>query len=56
MKLTKDSLQAIVQRGKYIDKLQSEIKKLEAHNEVLKKALVKFDEDYKKLIQENTNG
>ena len=56
MKLTKDSLQAIVQRGKYIDKLQSEIKKLRAHNKVLKEALVKFDEDYKKLIQENTNG
>ena len=39
------------ERNKFILKLQSEIKKLKAHNKVLKKALVKFDEDYEKLLK-----
>jgi len=50
-KLTKEALSAIVEKGKYIDKLQSQIEKLKAHNKVLKKALVKFDEDYEKLLE-----
>ena len=40
------------ERNKFILKLQSEIKKLKTHNKVLEKALVKFDEDYEKLLKE----
>ena len=48
----REKREVTAERNKFILKLQSEIKKLKAHNKVLKKALVKFDEDYENLLKE----
>ena len=47
----REKREVTAERNKFILKLQSEIKKLKAHNKVLKKALVALDKDYEKLLE-----